>query len=198
MRLVCQGHPPRAAGCEPAGEPRVSRCPPDAEPETVLSVLTQKLGEVIETPCTSTQHHKCLGIGWIFPGTPATGPRQAAELACMPFIELSGALPQFMDEVQAKQCMQFGQLAAGRGLDIPRNTIFRLLALLIRERSAVGRKVTMPTAVDLNLGFRGTSYRAAIWHVYLDGQFCAHRQLIRILEAKTPADLLIFLWRYSK
>jgi hypothetical protein len=128
----------------------VLRCPPDAEPETVLSVLTQKLGEVTETPCTSTEHDKRLGIGWIFPGTPATGLQETAELACMPFIELPGGLLQFMDEVQAEQCMQFAQLAAGHGLDIPRNTIFRLLALPIRECSAVGRQVTMPTAVDLN------------------------------------------------
>ena len=193
MRLACQGHLARAAGCEPAGEPRVSRCPPDAEPDTVLSSLTQQLGEVIETPCTPNEHHRRLGIGWIFPDTPATGPQEAAELACMPFIESPGGLLQFMDEVQAERCAQFAQLADGHGQNIPRNTISRLLALLIRECSAFGGKVMMPTAVDLNFGSRGTSYRAANWHVYLDGQFCTHRQLIRLCGSDNPGGLADFL-----
>lgn len=80
MRIVFQGHPVRATGSESAGVPRVSRCPPDAEPDTVLSFLTQELREVIEKSWTSTEHDKRLGIGWIFPDTPETGLQAAAEL----------------------------------------------------------------------------------------------------------------------
>lgn len=85
----------------------------------------------------------------------------------------------------------------------PHNTVSRLLALLIREYSAVSRNVVMSTTVDPNLGFHGTSYRAANWveifsiphlgYLYVDGQFCTRRQLIRTFGSDSPgrlADLL--------
>lgn len=85
----------------------------------------------------------------------------------------------------------------------PRNTISRLLALLVRHYSAAGRKAAISTSVDPNLGFRGTSYRASNWpelfcvphlgYLYVDGQFCTRRQLIRTFGSDNPgklADLL--------
>lgn len=107
----------------------------------------------------------------------------------MPSIESPGGLQQFMYEVQAEQRVQFAQSADSHGLDIPRNTISRLLALLIRGCSAVGRKVIMLTMADPNFGSRGTSYRAADWHLHLDGQFCTRRQLIRIFGSDNPGGL---------
>jgi hypothetical protein len=85
----------------------------------------------------------------------------------------------------------------------PRNTVSRLLALLIREYSAVGRNIVMSTTVDPNLGFRGTSYRAANWietfsiphlgYLYVDGQFCTRRQLIRTFGSDNPGRLVDLL-----
>ena len=85
----------------------------------------------------------------------------------------------------------------------PRNTVSRLLALLIKEYSAVGRSVVMSTTVDPNLGFRGTSYRAANWieffsiphlgYLYVDGQFCTRRQLIRTFGSDNPDRLVDLL-----
>jgi hypothetical protein len=82
-----------------------------------LSFLIQRLGEVIETVWTSTEQHKRLGIGWIFPGTPAAGPREVVELACIPFIASIDGTLQPMYEVQADQRQQFTQLADDRGLN---------------------------------------------------------------------------------
>ncbi len=48
MQLFVKVIPLRAGTGEPAGEPRLVCCPPDVEPDTSLSFLTQRLGEVIE------------------------------------------------------------------------------------------------------------------------------------------------------
>ena len=117
MQLFVKVIPLRAGTGEPAGEPRLLCCSPDVEPDTVLSFLTQRLGEVIETVWTSTEHHIRLDIGWGFGGAPATGPQEAVEFACVPLIEGPGGslLPMF--EVQAGQRRQFAQLADSHGLD---------------------------------------------------------------------------------
>jgi hypothetical protein len=117
MQLFVKVIPLRAGTGEPAGEPRLVCCPPDVEPDTILSFLTQQLGEVIETVWTSTEHHERLGVGWVFPGAPATGPQEAVELACVPFIELPGGTLRPMFEAQAGQRRQFAQLADSHGLD---------------------------------------------------------------------------------
>jgi hypothetical protein len=49
VRLFVKVIPLRAGTGEPAGEPCLVSCPPDVEPDTVLSFLTKRLGEVIET-----------------------------------------------------------------------------------------------------------------------------------------------------
>jgi len=115
MRLFIKIIPLRAGTAEPAGEPRILPCPPDVEPDTILSFLTQRLGEVIETIWTSTERHERIDTGWVFPGTPATESQDAVEVACVPFIETADGSLQPMFEVQADQRLQFSQLAS-RGL----------------------------------------------------------------------------------
>src|SRR6266702_4263583 len=110
MRLFVKVIPLQAGTGEPAGEARLVYCPADVEPDTVLSFLTQRLGEVIETVWTSTEHHERLGVGWVFPGAPA-GSHEAVELACVPFLDGPGGGLQPMFEVQAGQRRQFAQLA---------------------------------------------------------------------------------------
>ena len=116
MRLFVKVIPLRAGTGEPAGEARLVCCPPDVEPDTVLSFLTQQLGEVIETAWTSTEHHapgRRLGLS-------RRSRRRAApavELACVPFIEGPGGTLQPMFEVQAGQRRQFALLAGSHGLD---------------------------------------------------------------------------------
>ena len=117
MPLFVKVIPLRAGTSEPAGEPRLLCCPPDVEPDTILSFLTQRLGEPVETVRTSTEHHERLGIGWVFPGAPATGPQDAVELACIPFIEPPGGALQPMFEIQADRRRQFAQLADSHELD---------------------------------------------------------------------------------
>jgi len=115
MRLFIKIIPLRAGTAEPAGEPSFLPCPADVEPDTILSFLAQRLGEVIETIWTSTERHERIDTGWVFPGTPATESQDAVEVACVPFIETADGSLQPMFEVQADQRLQFSQLAS-RGL----------------------------------------------------------------------------------
>ena len=117
MQLFVKVIPLRAGTGEPAGEPRLLCCPPDVEPDTVLSFLIQRLGEVIETVWTSTEHHIRMDIGWVFGGARATGPQEAVEFACVPLIEGRGGSLVPMFEVQAGQRRQFAQLADSHGVD---------------------------------------------------------------------------------
>lgn len=117
MRLFIKIIPLRAGTAEPAGEPRIPPCPPDMEPDTILSFLTQRLGEVIETVWTSIERHERIDTGWVFPGTPATESQDAVEAACVPFIETADGSLQPVFEAQADQRLQFAPLAESRGLD---------------------------------------------------------------------------------
>jgi hypothetical protein len=72
MPLFVKVIPLRAGTSEPAGESRLLCCPPNVEPDTILSFLSQRLGKPVETVWTSTEHHERLDIGWVFPGAPAT------------------------------------------------------------------------------------------------------------------------------
>jgi hypothetical protein len=116
MRVSVKIIPVRAGTAEPAGEPRIAACPPDVERDTILSFLTQRLGEIIETIGTSTERHGRIDTGWAFPGTPATESQDAVEFACVPFIEVADRSLQPMFEVQADQRLQFGQQAESHGL----------------------------------------------------------------------------------
>ena len=61
MRLFMKIIPLRAGTGEPTGESHILPCPPDVEPDTLLSFLPQTLGEVTETVWTSTDRHR-LGL----------------------------------------------------------------------------------------------------------------------------------------
>jgi hypothetical protein len=81
----------------------------------------------------------------------------------------------------------------------PRNTVSHMLALLVKDYSASGHEATFSTTVDPNLGFRGTSYRASNWvelfsiphlgYLYVDGQFCTRRELLRRFASDNPYEL---------
>lgn len=105
--------PLRAGTAEPAGEFRMFTCPPEVEPDTVLSFLIHEMGEVIETLWTSTERHQRISIGWVFHG--ASGPYQVVDFACVPFLDTADGL-QPMFEAQADQREDFGVLGARHGL----------------------------------------------------------------------------------
>ncbi len=117
MQLFVKIIPLRAGTAEPAGESRMLPCPPDVEPDTILSFLSHRFGEVIDTIWTSTEGHERIDIGWLVPGIQATESEDAIELACVPFIEAADGSLQPMFEALADQRREFGQLMAGRGLD---------------------------------------------------------------------------------
>jgi hypothetical protein len=85
----------------------------------------------------------------------------------------------------------------------PRNTISRMLSLVVKDYACAGTRAIITTAVDQNLGFSGTSYVACGWskifsvphlgYLYVDGAFHTRRQLIRLYgtdEAAILEDLL--------
>jgi hypothetical protein len=74
MPLFVKIIPLWAGTSEPADEPRLLRCPPDVEPDTIFSFLAQRLGAPVETVWTFTERHERLGIGWVFPAASAIGP----------------------------------------------------------------------------------------------------------------------------
>lgn len=116
MQLFIKIIPLRPGTAEPARQTRIAACPADVEPDTILSFLTQQLGEVIETIWTSTERHERIDTGWVFPAPGAAGREDAVEIACVPLIQTAeGLRPMF--EVQADQRLSFGQLAASRGMD---------------------------------------------------------------------------------
>jgi hypothetical protein len=90
MQLFVKVIPLRPGTGELGGEPRLLRCPPGVAPDAILSFLTQRLGEVIGTAWTSTGEHARLDVGWVFSGARATGSHEAADFACVPFIEAPG------------------------------------------------------------------------------------------------------------
>lgn len=63
MQLFVKVIPLRTGTGEPAGKPRLMRCPPGVGPDTILPFLTQRLGEAIATAWTSTGEHACLDVG---------------------------------------------------------------------------------------------------------------------------------------
>jgi len=62
MPLFVKVIPLRAGTSDLAGEPRLLCCPPGVEPDTILSFLTQRLGEPVEPLWTSTKHPERLSI----------------------------------------------------------------------------------------------------------------------------------------
>ena len=110
MPLFVKVIPVRAGTSEPAGEPFLLPCPPDVGPDAIVSFLTQRLGEPVELVRMSTEQGERLGIGWVFPGTAATGPPDAVEFACVPVIESPGGALQPVFEIPAGQRRRAAQL----------------------------------------------------------------------------------------
>jgi hypothetical protein len=108
MQLFVKIIPIRAGTAEPAGESRMLACPPDVQPDTIRSFLSQRFGEVTETIWTSTERQGRIGIGWLFPSTEATESRDAVEFAYVPFIEATDGSLQPMFEFLADQRLQSG------------------------------------------------------------------------------------------
>jgi hypothetical protein len=117
MQLYVKVVPLSAGTSQPAGEPLTVPCPPDVEPDTVLSFLTQKFGEPLEVAWTSTDRHPRLATGWIFPGMPATATDPEVEYLCVPHIQTSDGTLHNMFELQADQRQEFEQLAASGAFD---------------------------------------------------------------------------------
>ena len=117
MQLYVKVIPVIAGTSQPAGDAMLMPCPPDAEPDTVLSFLTQRFGEPIEVAWTSTARHPRLATGWIFPGTRATTVAPDVEFICIPHIEAEDGTLQNMFELQADLRQEFEQLAADGALD---------------------------------------------------------------------------------
>jgi hypothetical protein len=111
MPLFVKVIPVRAGTSEPAGEPFLLRCPPDVGPDTIVSFLTQRLGDPVELVRMSTERRERLAIGWVFPDTPAIGPPDAVEFACVPVIESSGGALQPVFAIPAGQRRQAAQRA---------------------------------------------------------------------------------------
>ncbi len=105
------------AGTSDPVDARLEPCPPDVEPATVQSYLTGKFGEPLRLVWTSTIRHPRVDIGWVFPGSPATGTDAAQEILAIPTLIADDGTLQHMFEVQADQRQQFEQLAASGALD---------------------------------------------------------------------------------
>jgi hypothetical protein len=117
VQLFVKIVPLKAGSAEAAGDEEVIPCPPDVEPDTILSFLAQKFGELIDTAWTSTERHPRLETGWIFPGTSAVPPMEAIEFLCVPFIQAADGSLQSMFELLADQRQEFDQLAKSRAVD---------------------------------------------------------------------------------
>ncbi len=111
MQIFVKIMPLKAGTSEAAGDPELLACPPDVEPETILSFLSQKFGRYIETVLTSTERHQRIQTGWIFRG-PTASPGEPFELACVPLVEVAGGSLRPMFELQADQRQDFGKLAS--------------------------------------------------------------------------------------
>lgn len=81
MRLLVKVIPLRAGTAESAGDLEVLACPPDVEADMILSFLTGRFGDLIETAWTSSGRHPRIEAGWIFPG-PRDDERAVAWRSC--------------------------------------------------------------------------------------------------------------------
>lgn len=114
MRLFVQVTPLKAGTPEPSGDSHLMECPADVEPDTVLSFLSQRFGDVVDTAWTSTQRHARLACGWIFAGTTEDS---GCEVLCVPLLEMDDGSIQSMFELQADQRAEFDELVAYGELD---------------------------------------------------------------------------------
>jgi hypothetical protein len=197
MQLFVKVIPLRPGTGEPGGEPRLLRCPPGVAPDAILSFLTQRLGEVIGTAWTSTGEHARLDVGWVFSGARAPGSHEAADFACVPFIEAPGGSLQPLFEAPPGQRRQSARPAGSRGLDAgtcdappagPLGELGQALAAIARQTGATLRIYPRPGRAARRIVLRndrddrGTRYQdAALEH---DGtlRITGHDQGPRVSE----------------
>jgi hypothetical protein len=117
MRLLVKVIPLRAGTAESAGDPEVLPCPPDVEADTILSFLTGRFGDLIETAWTSSERHPRIETGWIFPGPPDDERAGGVEILCVPFIETGDGSTRPMFEWLADRRQDFEELAGSGALD---------------------------------------------------------------------------------
>ena len=117
MRLVVKVIPLSAGTAEPAGAPELLSCPPDVEADTILSFLTSKFGDPVQTAWTSTDRHPRIDTGWIFRAPRAGEPDQDVEMLCVPFIEAADGSLRSLFEQLADGREDFEQLASRDAFD---------------------------------------------------------------------------------
>jgi hypothetical protein len=110
--------PLRAGTAEPVDEPRLFPCPPDLEPDQILSFLVQFFDcEPIEVAWTRTERHERINLGWIFAVLPGGEPIEGVELMCVPVIDTEDGSRKPLVEVLADQRQDFEHLAASGAID---------------------------------------------------------------------------------
>ena len=102
--------PVRIGSGEPIGESEWQDCPPDVEPDTLLSYVSQGFGEPIELVLTSTEMQKALAVGWFFRPPVASKWAGKAELMVIPYITLDDGSEVAMFVHQAEQEAMFRNL----------------------------------------------------------------------------------------
>ena len=117
MPCVCSSRSLRAGTAESAGNPEVLPCPPDVAADTILSFLTGRFGDLIETAWTSTRRHPRIEAGWIFAGPRDDERAGGVEFLCVPCIEAGDGSTRPMVEWLADRRQAFEELAGSGALD---------------------------------------------------------------------------------
>lgn len=114
MPLLVQLTRLRAGTSESTAAGELLQCPDDVEPGTLLSFLSQRLGDVVDTAWTSTERHARLACGWIFAGTTENADH---EILCAPLVVTDDGSLRSMFEVLADQRIEFEELVSRGELD---------------------------------------------------------------------------------
>jgi hypothetical protein len=117
MRLLVKIIPLSAGTAEPAGAPELLPCPPDVEADTILSFLTGRFGDPIETAWTSTSRHPRIDTGWIFRAPQALEDDRDVEILCVPLIEAADGSLRSLFEQLADGREDFDELASHDAFD---------------------------------------------------------------------------------
>jgi hypothetical protein len=117
MRLLVKIIPLSAGTAEPAGAPDLLPCPPDVEADTILSFLTGRFGEPVETAWTSTGRHPRIATGWIFRAPRAVADDRDVEILCVPLTEAADGSLQSLFEQLADGRADFDELASHDAFD---------------------------------------------------------------------------------
>jgi hypothetical protein len=117
MKLLVKVIPLSAGAAERAGDPEMLACPPDVEADALLSLLTGRFGDPIETAWTSTERHPRIETGWIFAGPRGDEPAGGIDILCVPFIECGGGSLRPLFEWLADQRQDFEELASRGALE---------------------------------------------------------------------------------